>query len=133
MSLLNLPDSFLHELSGQLFLIPLASFSGSPWWTTILDVLFVIGISGGLSWYYYYYKRKDLLGGFWGALVVALLGSLIILSLLQDFIRSVVLWLVSPKFGIYQISNVNLLAVLLGGLLALYIMNRINHNKERRD
>ncbi|WP_000629742.1 hypothetical protein, partial [Leptospira interrogans] len=67
------------------------------------------------------------------ALIVALLGSLIILSLLQDFIRSVVLWLVSPKFGIYQISNVNLLAVLLGGLLALYIMNRINHNKERRD
>ncbi|WP_001052859.1 hypothetical protein [Leptospira interrogans] len=130
---MNLPDSFLYELGGQLFLMPLASFSGSPWRTTILDVLFVVGISGGLSWYYYYYKRKDLLGGFWGALIVALLGSLIILSLLQDFIRSVVLWLVSPKFGIYQISNVNLLAVLLGGLLALYIMNRINHNKERRD
>lgn len=67
------------------------------------------------------------------AFLVALLGSLIILSIFQDIIRDIVFWLISPKVGIYQLSNVNLIAVLIGGYLALYIMNRINHNKERRD
>ncbi|EPG73956.1 hypothetical protein LEP1GSC050_2667 [Leptospira broomii serovar Hurstbridge str. 5399] len=122
---------FLPSFGTQPFLV-LAAFSVG-WWTPFTNALFVVGISGGLAWYFYFYKRKDLLGGFWVAFLVALLGSLIILSIFQDIIRDIVFWLISPKVGIYQLSNVNLIAVLIGGYLALYIMNRINHNKERRD
>ncbi len=130
MGILASLNDFLPFIGTQPFLV-LASSSG--WWTTFTDILFVLSISGGLAWYFYYYKRKDLLGGYWVAFLVALLGSLIILSLFQDPIREIVYWLISPKIGIWQVANVNLIAVLIGGYSVLYIMNRINHNKERRD
>lgn len=110
-------------------LVILARHSG---WTVIVDAVFFLGASAIIAWYYYFYLRKDLLGGFWGALVVACLGALIVLALAQNFIRDVIMWLMSPKIGSTQLSHVNLIAVLLGAFYALYIMNRINHNKERK-
>lgn len=106
---------------------------GAPFWTNLVNILFLLGVSALLAWYFYYYRKKDLLGKFWGAMLVAAFGALIVFALLQDEIRGVIMWLMSPKIGATQLSNVNLIAIFLGGYLGLYIMNRINHNKERRD
>ncbi|WCL50384.1 hypothetical protein [Leptospira sp. GIMC2001] len=101
-------------------------------WTTLVDIVFFLGASAVMAWYYYYFLKKDLLGKFWGAMLVAAVGSLIVFALFQTFIRDIIMWLMSPKIGSTQLSNVNLIAIFIGGFLALYIMNRINHNKERR-
>ncbi len=102
-------------------------------WTILVDILFFFLASAACAWYFYYYKRKDLLGKFWGASFVAGLGALIVFATLQTYIRDAIMWLMSPKIGSTQLSNINLVAILMGGYLALYAMNRINHNKERRD
>lgn len=73
------------------------------------------------------------MGKFWGASIVAGLGSLIVFATMQTYIRDSIMWLMSPKIGSTQLSNINLVAILLGGFLSLYIMSRINNNKERRD
>ncbi len=100
-------------------------------WTIIMDFLFFVGASALVAWYYFFYLRKDLLGGFWGAMLVACVGALIVFALLQNVIRDVIMWLMSPKIGSTQLSHVNLIAIFLGAFFALYIMNRINHNRER--
>jgi hypothetical protein len=112
-------------------LFPLLGAPSAPW-TTLVDIVFFVGASAIVAWYYYYYLKKDLLGGFWGAVLVSAVGALIVFALLQTFIRDIIMWLMSPKIGSTQLSNVNLIAIFIGGFLALYVMNRINHNKERR-
>ena len=112
-------------------IVPLG-LPSSPW-TKIVDLLFLFGISTFFAWLYYSYMRKDLLGKFWGATMVAAVGALIVFAILQNVIREIIVWLMSPKIGSVPLSNVNLIAISLGAYLALYIMNRINHNKERRD
>lgn len=113
------------------FLAPFA-LPSSPW-TYLVDVIFFCGISALFAWYYYSFLKKDILGKFWGAALVAGLGALIIFSTMQTVIREVIIWLMSPRIGTMQLSNVNLIAISIGAYLALYIMNQINHNKERRD
>jgi len=114
-----------------LFALPLA-LPSSPW-TILVDILFFGGISALFAWYFFVYLRKDLLGGFWGAVFVAGIGALILFATFQTIIREVIMWLMSPRIGTVQLSNVNLIAISIGAYLALYIMNQINHNKERRD
>ncbi|MCZ8238379.1 MAG: hypothetical protein O9346_03780 [Leptospiraceae bacterium] len=114
------------------YIFPPLGAPSSPW-TSIVDIIFFLGANALVAWYYYYYLRKDLLGKFWGAMLVSAIGALIVFALLQNFIREVIMWLMSPKIGSTQLSNVNLIAIFLGGFIALYLMNRINHNKERRD
>ncbi len=110
---------------------PLGSPSAA--WTIVFDFIFFLGATALVAWYYYYYLRKDLLGKFWGAMLVSAIGALIVFAIFQNPIREIVMWLMSPKLGSTQLSNVNLIAIFLGGFVALYFMNRINHNKERRD
>ncbi|MCE9500222.1 MAG: hypothetical protein K8R21_06965 [Leptospira sp.] len=114
-----------------LLFIPLAS-ARAPW-TILVDIIFFIAVSALVAWYFYFYLRKDLLGKFLGATLVAGIGALIIFALLQEVIRDIIMWLMSPKIGSSQLSNVNLIAVFIGGYLALYLMNKINHNRDRRD
>lgn len=117
-------------MANYLIFPPLGAPSAS--WTSLVDIVFFLGASAIVAWYFYYYLKKDLLGKFWGAMLVAAGGALIVFALLQTIIRDIIMWLMSPKIGSTQLSNVNLIAIFIGGFLALYIMNRINHNKERR-
>ncbi|MBE7413142.1 MAG: hypothetical protein L6Q54_12075 [Leptospiraceae bacterium] len=112
-------------------LAPLASPSAP--WTVLVDIIFLIAVSAVVAWYYYFYLKKDLLGKFLGTILVASVGALIVFAILQDALRNIIMWLISPKIGSTQLSNVNLIAVFLGAYLALYIMNRINHDRNRRD
>jgi len=114
------------------YIFPPLGAPSSPW-TSIVDIIFFLGAKALVAWYYYYYLKKDLLGKFWGTMLVSSIGALIVFALLQNLIREVIMWLMSPKIGSAQLSNVNLIAIFLGGFIALYLMNRINHNKERRD
>lgn len=101
--------------------------------TILVDIIFIVGISTLVSWYFYFYKKKDILGGFIGAIVIAGLGSLLILATLQTLVREIIMWLMSPKLGTIQLSNVNLIVVFAGAFLSLYILTRLNFNKQRQD
>jgi hypothetical protein len=107
--------------------------SPSAPWTNLVDIIFLVLASATVAWYFYFYLKKDLLGKYWGAMTVAILGSLIVFSTLQNFVRELIMWLMSPKIGSTQLSNVNLIAIFIGGFCALYIMNLINNDKIRKD
>ena len=86
------------------------------------------------SYYFYNWKRKDLLGGFWGGTVIGLVGAVLIswVTSRDAWFMRLVSWLMIPKFGDGFQIPVNLIASVLGGLLFVAILNRINHNKDRR-
>ncbi|MCL2154514.1 MAG: hypothetical protein FWH53_02495 [Leptospirales bacterium] len=96
----------------------------------IVKVIILYLVLGALaSAYFYHLKRKDLFGGFIGGLVVGVIGALIggfILDMLFTDIVTKILLFLSEKVG------VNLIAGFIGAYAALYIMNRLNHNKERK-
>ena len=85
-------------------------------------------MGAGLSWFFYYVRKKDLLGGFIGGLIVGIMGAILgslggkVLKWAIDFLQNGMLF-----------SHVNVISGLLGGYIALYIFNRINHDKNRRD
>ncbi|MBE7438635.1 MAG: hypothetical protein HS115_09305 [Spirochaetales bacterium] len=99
----------------------------------VLDLLVYAGIGLFAAWYFYSYKRKDLLGGFWGGMVVGFIGAVIIswFASWNAWFIQLVDWLMKPKFGETLLVRVNLIASLAGAFLLLYVFNRINHNKDR--
>lgn len=95
----------------------------------IIDIVFYIVLGAALSWYFFYWRKRDLLGGYVGGLIVGLLGAILGGFVLKQII--------DPAIEIMQkgfyITNVNVLDSLLGGFLALYIYNKINHDRSRSD
>lgn len=100
----------------------------------LLDIAVYAAIAAIAAWFYYYYQRRDLLGGFWGALAIALIGAVLVtwISNFNDWFVNLVYWLMRPKFGTDLLVRVNLIAAAIGAFLFVYILNRINQNKERR-
>ncbi len=100
-----------------------------------LDTL-VYCAAGGLAAYFYYVRwRRDMLGGFWGAAVIATIGAVLIVKLATIFdhwFYRLVVFLMQPKWSDTTIFRVNLIAAAAGAFIFLYILNRINHDKERR-
>ena len=91
----------------------------------IIDILIYIVIGGVMASGFYHLKRKDLFGGYIGGLVVGFIGAIIGgISLSPVF-----------KFILYYLSkdnSVNILSGLVGSFVFLFIMNRLNHNRERK-
>ncbi len=104
--------------------------TASPW-TLLIDLFFIVSISMGTAWYFYFYKKYDILGGFLGATTIAGMGALLMFAFLQRIVKDIIMWLMSPKFGSIQISNVNLIVVLMGSFLFLYIVQKIQFRKRR--
>ena len=79
--------------------------------------------------YFYHIKRRDLFGGFIGGFVVgvigALIGGFIIDMLFHERVKTILLFLTEK-------AGVNLITGFIGAYAALYVMNRLNHNKERK-
>ena len=92
-------------------------------------IILYLGLGALAAAYFYHLKRRDLFGGYIGGFVVgvigALIGGFIIDMIFNDIVTKILLFL-SEKAG------VNLIAGFIGAYGALYIMNRLNHNKERK-
>lgn len=89
----------------------------------------VILLTGGIvSAIFFYIKKRDLFGGFIGGTVIgilgAVLGAYVLDRLLLDITRKALIFLV------YQ-TKVDIIAAFLGAWIAVYIMNRVNHDKKR--
>jgi len=99
-----------------------------------LDFLIYILAGISASMFYYYKKRRDLLFGFWGGVVIGTIGAIMIsmIAALDGWFIEFVTWLMKPKFGNDLIFRVNLIAAVIGSFVFVYILNRINHDKERR-
>lgn len=97
---------------------------------------FAIYLIAGLiaSYYYYGYRNRALLGGFWGGALIGLLGALLVslLTGLEAWFIRLVTWLMQPKFDDVLLFRVNLIAAIIGAFLFVYVLNRINHDRERK-
>jgi uncharacterized membrane protein YeaQ/YmgE (transglycosylase-associated protein family) len=91
----------------------------------IVAFLVLIGIGAGVSWFFYHFKNRDLLGGFIGGLVVGVIGALVGAFLLYLPLEWIIDFL-QVRLGI------NTIAGFIGAFVAVYVMNRLNHNKERK-
>ncbi len=94
----------------------------------VIDIIVYVAIGGLLSWFFYFLRKKDLLGGFIGGLIVGFLGAVLgglALSLAVEWLIAIL----QKGAG----SNVNIIASLIGGYVALYIFNKINHDRTRKD
>ncbi len=95
----------------------------------------VYGLSGlAAAYYYYHHQKKDLPGGYWGAAVVAIIGAVLVTMLAGQgaWFNRLVSWLMNPKFGDILLVRVNLITAVIGAFLFVYILNRINQNRTRR-
>lgn len=94
----------------------------------VLAIAIYLGLGAAVSWIFYSFKRRDLFGGFIGGFVVgvigALIGGFILDRLLLDITISVL------EFLVYE-TGVNIIAGFIGAFVAVYIMNRLGHDKER--
>ena len=95
----------------------------------ILAIIIYLGLGAIVSWIFYYFTRRDLFGGFIGGLVVgvigALIGGFILARLLLDIAIRVLRFLAID-------AGVNIITGLIGAYAAVYIVNRLNHDKERK-
>ena len=92
-------------------------------------IVLYIGLGAIVAFIFYSLKKRDLFGGYIGGLVVgvigALIGGLVLDSLFYDKIVTILDFLSRG-------AGVNLIAGFIGAYTALYIMNRLNHNRERK-
>ena len=90
----------------------------------LISAAIYIAIAAIISWYYYSYKKKDLLGGFIGGLLVAFVSAVLGGELLNTIVRWIMRQMLDNGF-------VNIVAALIGGLITMYIFNKINHDRNR--
>lgn len=87
-----------------------------------------LALGAGASFIFYSLKKKDLLGGYIGGLVVgvvgAIIGGLVIDRLFFDITEKILEFLMRG-------AGVNIIAGFLGAYFAVYIMNKLNHDKNR--
>jgi len=96
----------------------------------LAGLIIILGIGAIMSWVYYSFMRRDLFGGFVGGMVVAVVGALIGVYLLDPLLQVYIEKLL--KFLVYNRSNIDIIAGFLGAWIALYVMNRLNHDKTRK-
>ncbi len=99
-----------------------------------LDIL--VNVLAGMlaSWYYYQKKRRELLGGFWGGAIIGTIGAVLIqmLTSFEQWFLRLVNWLMKPSIGEFLLFRVNLISTIVGAFIFVYILNRINHDRERK-
>ena len=95
----------------------------------LLAIAIYLALGAFVSWIFYYIKKRDLFGGYIGGLIVGIIGALIGGFILDKLFLEISFKILS--FLVYD-TGVNIIAGLIGGFLAVYIMNRLGHNKERK-
>jgi uncharacterized membrane protein YeaQ/YmgE (transglycosylase-associated protein family) len=95
----------------------------------LLAIAIYLALGVLVSWIFYFIKRRDLFGGYIGGLVVGVIGALIGGFILDKLFLDITIKVLD--FLVYD-TGVNIIAGLIGGYIAVYIMNRLGHNKERK-
>lgn len=96
----------------------------------ILKVIFIILVLGAsVASIFYHMKRRELFGGYIGGFVVGVIGALIGGFILDRLFYDISVQIL--KF-LAEGAGFNIIAGFFGAFLALYIMNRLNHDKERK-
>ncbi len=92
-------------------------------------IVLYIGLGAMVAFIFYNFKKRDLFGGYIGGLAVGVIGAVIggyvLDRIFYDKTVAVLLYL-SEGIG------VNLITGFIGAYAALYVMNRLNHNRERK-
>lgn len=92
-------------------------------------VAIFLALGALVSFIFYSLLRRDLFGGYIGGLVVGFIGAIIggyLLDYLFYNISVILLEFLSRGIG------VNVIAGFVGAYVALCVMNKLNHNKERK-
>jgi uncharacterized membrane protein YeaQ/YmgE (transglycosylase-associated protein family) len=95
----------------------------------LLALAIIIGLGALVSWIFYYFKRRDLFGGFIGGMVVGVIGALIGAFVIDKLLLDITVRIL--KFLVYD-AGVDIIAGFIGAFGALYIMNKLNHDKTRK-
>lgn len=95
----------------------------------ILAIAIYIGLGAIVSWIFFSLKKRDLFGGFIGGMVVGVIGALIGGFILDRILLDITIKIL--EFLVYE-TGVNIIAGFIGAFIALYIMNRLGHDKERK-
>jgi uncharacterized membrane protein YeaQ/YmgE (transglycosylase-associated protein family) len=94
-----------------------------------LSIVIYLGIGGVVAWIFYYLKMRDLFGGYIGGFVVAVIGALIGGFILDKLLYDITVRILS---FLARDAGVNIIAGFIGGYIAVFIMNWLTHNKERK-
>jgi hypothetical protein len=100
-------------------------------WTLLMDIFFILALSMIVAWYFYFYKKKVIIGGYVGATTIASFGAILLFAFFHKGIRDFIMWLMSPKLGTIQLSNVNLIVIVIGAFLSLYIVEILQKKRSR--
>lgn len=95
----------------------------------LLAIAIYIAVGALVSWIFYSLKRRDLFGGFIGGMVIGVIGALIGGFILDKLLLDITIKIL--RFLVYD-TGVNIIAVFISGYAAVYIMNKLNHDKERK-
>lgn len=91
----------------------------------VIAIGIVIAIGALVSIFFYVIKRRELFGGFIGGMVIGVVGALIGGYLLNEITLFVIDFLTKNEY-------VNAISGFIGAYAAVFIMNRLNHNRERK-
>ena len=85
-------------------------------------------IAAGVTSIFYHLKRRKLFGGYIGGFIIAIIGAII-----GDYVLGYLATEYVVKFFNYLIAltSVNVITGFLGAYGAVYLMNRLNNDKER--
>ncbi len=88
-----------------------------------------LAIGAVIAWVFFSLKRRDLFGGYIGGFVVGVIGALI-----GGFILDKLLYDITVKILAFlaRDAGVNIIAGFVGAYAAVYVMNWLNHDKERK-
>lgn len=95
----------------------------------LLAIAIYIAMGALVSWIFYNLKRRDLFGGFIGGMVIGVIGALIGGFILDKLLLDITIKIL--RFLVYD-TGVNIIAAFIGGYAAVYVMNKLNHDKERK-
>lgn len=100
-------------------------------WTLLMDIILLLALSMLVSYYFYVYQKKVILGGYVGTTAIASFGAILLFAFFHKGIRDFIMWLMSPKIGTMQLSNLNLIVIVLGAYLSLYIVDILQRRRRR--
>jgi len=95
----------------------------------LIDFLVYLALAAAISWFFFFFRRLDLFGGFVGGAIVALIGSILGAFVFGRYLSEIIKFL---QNGL-NISNVNIIAALLGGTVSVIMLSKINNGRRRKD